>query len=180
MKIKQHKESGLWVTDDGRVVMPPTGGNFKKFRFTYGCKDKKGYMVVKYRGKIYKVHRLVAETHISNPEGYPTVDHYPDRTPSNNAASNLRWASYRLQNNNRQICEDSLARYGVRECEDQNAYKRARRVKDPEFAERERARCREWEAKQRSLGKRRRKCPDGKQHLLTDEEYEARFGNKSQ
>jgi hypothetical protein len=186
MKIRLHKESGLWVREDGAVLMPP-GGHFRKFRWTYGYKRKDGYMVVRYRGKDYKVHRLVAETFIPNQEGYSTVDHI-DRNPSNNAVSNLRWADRKLQNNNRQVCEDCLAKYGVRYCEDKNAYQRAYRAANPEFAERERARCRdryaspefaerkhaknrEWKAKQKALGKRNRRCPDGKRRLLTNEEY---------
>lgn len=238
MKIKQHAESGLWVTSDGRVIMPPDGRRFKKFRFTYGCKTSNGYMAVTFRGKKYLVHRLLAETFLPNPNGYPTVDHKNRDKTDNRVFENLQWADRKMQNDNRQICEDSKARYGVRYCEDPNAYNRAfyaknpeyaerQRAKDrarmrdlrannPEFAERERARSRaynreryandpefaerrraynheryandpefvercraknrEWKAKQKALGKRARRCPDGSRRYLTDEEYDARYG----
>jgi hypothetical protein len=39
-----------------------------------------------------KVHRLVAETFIPNPNNFPFVDHI-DRNKSNNDASNLRWVT---------------------------------------------------------------------------------------
>ena len=195
MKIKQHKESGLWVREDGAVLMPPANhSKFKKFRWTFGSKDRYGYMVVHFRYKHYKVHRLIAETFIPNPNGYPTVDHYPDRNPSNNAVSNLRWADYKLQRENQQNVDDCIERYGVRVCEvGMKAYDRARYA-NPEFAEqkraksrayrakhaeRDRARCHEYEAKQRALGKRRRTCPDGVRRWLTDEEFDARYKKSS-
>jgi hypothetical protein len=103
------------------------------------------------------------------------VDHI-DRNPSNNRVDNLRWSDRKLQNNNRQICDDSLARYGVRECEDKRAYARALYANNPEFAEREKARNRAYQAKQKALGRRFRRCPDGKQHWLTDAKYNAMFG----
>jgi hypothetical protein len=201
MKIKQHKESGLWVTDDGRVIMPPCP-KYPYYRFTFGSRTRKGYMEVNYHGKVYRVHRLVAEAFLGDPPfSGATVDHYPDRNPSNNHASNLRWADIHMQNDNRQICEDSLAKYGVRKCQDSAGYQRARYANNPEFAERQRARCRarkqeryardpefaereraysrEYEAKQRALGRRRRRCPDGKERWLTDAEYNKRYKEES-
>lgn len=52
------------------------------------------------RGFTVKVHRLVAEAFIPNPENKPTVDHI-DRNRSNNNASNLRWATRKEQCDNR-------------------------------------------------------------------------------
>ena len=48
----------------------------------------------------YKVHRLVAECFIPNPDHKDTVDHI-DRNRSNNVYSNLRWATRREQAGNR-------------------------------------------------------------------------------
>ncbi|HFD1688403.1 HNH endonuclease [Enterococcus raffinosus] len=60
-----------------------------------------GYLIVDLwennRGKKYSVHRLVAETFISNPACKPTVDHI-DGDRQNNSVENLRWATYSEQN----------------------------------------------------------------------------------
>lgn len=45
------------------------------------------------RFKNYVIHRLVALTHLENPNNLPVVDHV-DRDKSNNKKSNLRWATY--------------------------------------------------------------------------------------
>lgn len=181
--IKRHEESGLWVCSDGRVIMPPSGTKYKKFRFTFGCPDKRGYLQIRFRGKQYRVHCLIAKTFIPNPLNLPTVDHI-NRIKSANFVENLRWADYKLQSNNRQVCEDCLEKYGLRQCDDYNAYRRACCAADPEYAERIKARRREkrrkYRAKQKALGRRKRKCPDGKEHWLTDSEYDARFGMNRQ
>lgn len=170
MKIRLHKESGLWVTDDGRVIMPPVKySRFKKFRFTFGSKNNYGYMVVHYRGKLYYVHRLVAEVHVPNPnpDEYKEVDHR-DRNPQNNSSSNLRWANRKMQVDNTRTVDDSLEKYGVRYCENSTGYSRAYYA---ENAELKRAKNLEYGAKQRALGRRYRTCPDGKKRWLTDAEY---------
>lgn len=59
-------------------------------------KDHGGYLcvVLTKEGKRYrkKVHRLVAEAFIPNPEGKPAVDHI-DTDKSNNCVENLRWVT---------------------------------------------------------------------------------------
>ena len=135
MRIRQHPGTGLWCREDGAVLMPPNGRNFKKFRWTYGCKYKDGYLVVRYHGKVYRVHRLIAETFLDNPLGLPTVDHINRIKTDNRAFENLRWADYKTQADNQQRVDDSIAKYGVRECDNPTDYARAYRANNPEFAE---------------------------------------------
>jgi hypothetical protein len=47
-----------------------------------------------------RIHRLVADAFIPNPENKPVIDHI-DRDPSNNHISNLRWATFKENANNR-------------------------------------------------------------------------------
>lgn len=66
--------------------------------------DINGYKYVRlYNGdkwKYFKVHYLVAKAFIPNVNNEPTVDHI-DRNKQNNEVSNLRWASYVEQANNK-------------------------------------------------------------------------------
>ena len=62
--------------------------------------DKDGYLCVSLSknssSKKVRVHRLVAETFISNPDRKPTVNH-KDGDKHNNSESNLEWATRREQ-----------------------------------------------------------------------------------
>jgi len=62
--------------------------------------DEKGYMKIRlWRSKddfsSYRVHRLVANQFIPNPNGYDQVNHI-DGNKANNAASNLEWCNNSL------------------------------------------------------------------------------------
>ena len=59
--------------------------------------DSKGYLTVKFHHSCTKrVHRLVAETFIPNPNSYPQVNHI-DGDKTNNCVDNLEWVT-NLQN----------------------------------------------------------------------------------
>lgn len=64
--------------------------------------DNHGYQVVSLSksGKVkkYKVHRLVAEAFIPNPDNKPTINHINEIRNDNHVA-NLEWATYQENNN---------------------------------------------------------------------------------
>lgn len=81
---------GYLVTPDGTVYSKGDGKPLKQY------KTEKGYAVVYLciRGKTVarKVHRLVAELFVPNPEGKPEINHI-DGDKMNNRASNLEWST---------------------------------------------------------------------------------------
>ena len=68
--------------------------------------SKRGYFVTCVGGKVFNVHRLVAETYHDNPDALPEVAH-GDGNKLNNRPGNLRWAS-------RQDNSDDMDRHGQR------------------------------------------------------------------
>lgn len=70
--------------------------------------DKDGYLVVslfKYgKAKQYKIHRLVAQAFIPNPNNYPQVNH-KDEVKTNNLVDNLEWctAQYNVDYSNSKL-----------------------------------------------------------------------------
>lgn len=84
-KIKKHSDSGLFVSEDGRV--------FKELNFhlSGGSKTRR-YKAIQHATKRYDIHRLVAETYIENPEGKPWVLHRDDSS-TNNCVDNLYWGT---------------------------------------------------------------------------------------
>lgn len=61
--------------------------------------DRYGYLYLTIKSKHYKVHRLVAEAFIPNPENKPCIDH-KDRNKLNNHYSNLRYVTPKENSNN--------------------------------------------------------------------------------
>ena len=63
----------------------------------------KGYLTVcltkNGKQKVLKVHRLVAEVFIPNPEGKPCIDHI-NTIKTDNRVENLRWVTHKENNNN--------------------------------------------------------------------------------
>lgn len=188
MKIKQDPVTKLWCRADGTVLRPPCH-KFPHFRWAFGSPiDRHGHLAITHQRKLYLVHRLVARAFLPNPDNLPTVDHL-DRNPSNNSVDNLRWADMKTQTDNRQICEDSAAKYGVRCCEDKKAYSKSYNVVNREerkvysaayydahkaerkaygaahydaHREERKAYQNAYNAKMKAAGFVKRRCPDGK------------------
>lgn len=123
MAIK-HPTLGVLVREDGMVFNRVRSGNHNKYAWTMGCLQKDMYRTVGILGKYYKVHRLVADVFLSNPENKPTVDHI-NRVRDDNRVCNLRWATYKEQQENSGSALNRVD-YGVRWCENRLEYGRVR------------------------------------------------------
>lgn len=92
MKDIKNYEGLYAVTSCGKVW------SYKRQKFLKPASDKKGYFkVVLYKNgkcKNYKIHRLVAEAYIPNPDNLPQVDHI-DNDKTHNYINNLQWITNR-------------------------------------------------------------------------------------
>lgn len=73
-------------------LISSNGDIYRKLKLN---KDKSGYSVIHLGGKYFpvqKVHRLVAEAFIPNPNNWPCVNH-KDENPFNNCVDNLEWCT---------------------------------------------------------------------------------------
>lgn len=80
------------VSNQGRIK------NIESGRIFTGTCDAFGYIHVRLINSqgthtLRKIHRLVAEAFLPNPEGKPIIDH-KDEDKTNNTLSNLRWVTY--------------------------------------------------------------------------------------
>ena len=167
MIAKKHPYSCLIVRNDGCVYIPSY--TTRKARWTFGHKDSDGYLRIFFKGKQYRIHRLVAETFIDNPQKLPTVDHI-NRIRTDNRVENLRWATRALQSeNNAKVL--NRKDYGVRSCEDRKKYyqrynkERYERLKDEILAK-----GRAYYKKKREEGFTR-VVANGKSSWMKKEEY---------
>lgn len=82
------------ITTDGRKI---------KGKILKGKIDKGGYLLVTLckdkKQTTYKVHRLVAEHFIPNPQNKPCIDHI-NTVRTDNRVENIRWATYKENGNN--------------------------------------------------------------------------------
>ena len=96
---KQHPFLNLKVSTSGRIELPTGVKTFGKYRT-----QKQNYKCVTITHPFKQeksVHRLVAETFLPNVDHKPVVDHI-DHDPENNNVKNLRWFTYKENNNHRQ------------------------------------------------------------------------------
>ena len=91
---------GYFITPDGKVYTTrKCSGNPKgELREKAQLNDRKGYKRLKLsnsgKHKAFRVHRLVAEAFIPNPDNLPQVNHI-DEDKSNNHVDNLEWVTAR-------------------------------------------------------------------------------------
>ena len=79
-----------------------------KGKILKNIEDYKGYLEVGLtkngKRKQFKIHRLVAEAFIPNPENKPCIDHI-NTVKSDNRVGNLRWVTYKENSNNEKTLE---------------------------------------------------------------------------
>lgn len=73
--------------------------SYKSNKYLKCSTDSDGYYYVTINGKHKKIHRLVAELFVDNPNNKPCIDHI-DRNRKNNYYKNLRWVTPKENSNN--------------------------------------------------------------------------------
>ncbi len=94
---------GVYISNCGRIVRESSNGRGLN-PYIVSLTSDKGYKRIRINGKTLRVHRLVGELFIPNPDNKSTIDHI-DRIRDNNIVSNLRWATSSEQNINRKYKE---------------------------------------------------------------------------
>jgi len=98
MEIKDYPN--YLIYENGNVY------NHKYNRFLKPVLENRGYLIINLsknnKRKIHKIHRLIAEHYIPNPDNKQYVDHI-DRNRQNNSINNLRWVNVSENSINRPI-----------------------------------------------------------------------------
>ena len=115
---KQHPEHEKYEVSTYGNIRTMRGGKWYVKKPTL---DANGYQLVSLgigkRGCILKkLHRLVAETWIPNPDNLPTVDHL-NRIKHDNRVENLRWADFTQQCVNRRLPKGITGQENIKLCE---------------------------------------------------------------
>ena len=97
VKIKDYEN--YTINEEG-IIMNNKGKELKSYIHPTGYKIVDLYKDGK--RKHFKLHRLLAETFIPNPNDYKIIDHI-DRDKLNNNLSNLRWTTSSENNFNKEI-----------------------------------------------------------------------------
>ena len=97
----------IWSYKYKKFLKP--GVNRDGYLFVVLCKDG--------QNKLYKIHRLVAQAYLPNPENLPQVDHI-DNDKTHNYVNNLQWITNRdnvRKSNNKPILQYTMDGEFVRE-----------------------------------------------------------------
>ena len=97
MKEIKNYEGRYSATEEGRIFSHLTN------KFLTPCDSGKGYLYVtltdgKGHRQSKKIHRIIAETFLPNPNNLPCVNH-KDQNTKNNNLENLEWCDYKYNNN---------------------------------------------------------------------------------
>lgn len=95
---------GYLISKDGGVF------SLKNNRFLKSRVNENGYLSIMLRGKVYKIHRLIAIAYIPNPLNKKTVNHI-DGNKLNNSVKNLEWATHSENNKHAYISGLKSARH---------------------------------------------------------------------
>jgi len=108
--MKEHPiYRNILVAKDGGIYS--TGKNYKSPRKLKESFDERGYARVRiqvglYNQRLRSVHRLVAETYLTNPHNLSDV-HHKDNNPKNNNLDNLEWVTHKQ---NCQLSRNTIGR----------------------------------------------------------------------
>lgn len=117
----------IYCYEDGSVEFLSSAKSHAKHPLvrTFGSKHGNGYRHIrlKLNGKkqYLDVHRLIATAFCPNPGSLPQVDHI-NRNRADNQPSNLRWVNCKTNLDNQASVDRSIAKYGVRKCENKKKY----------------------------------------------------------
>jgi hypothetical protein len=90
--MEKHYDENYIIYSDGRVY------SVRSKKFLKPFYNDKGYLKVDIYRKNYKVHRLVAELFIPNPNNFPEVNH-KNEIKTDNRVENLEWCNRRYNIN---------------------------------------------------------------------------------
>ena len=132
-EIRKHPALGIMVSSDGIVQVPFGGKRQRKdigpLKWVTGYPSPDG-LLVRIAGKIHKVHRLVAETFLPNPNSLPFVLH-KDGNKENNSVDNLEWVSRSKAFLNSIRARDCKKRLGYHSVENLKQYHRDHYKEEP-------------------------------------------------